>query len=62
MNEKETYIVCVTKIYSKEIKVFAEKDPMLLPWKELGIDLGGILYGQAESEVFIDEDGKTGNA
>ena len=25
MNEKETYIVCVTKIYSKEIKVFAEK-------------------------------------
>ena len=24
MNEKETYIVCVTKIYSKEIQVFAE--------------------------------------
>lgn len=23
----------------KKIKVFAEKDPMLLPWKELGIDL-----------------------
>ena len=29
--------------------------------KELGIDLGGILYGQDESEIFIDEDGKTGN-
>ena len=23
----------------KKIKVFAEKDPMLLPWKELGVDL-----------------------
>ena len=26
-------------VNGKKIKVFAEKDPMLLPWKELGIDL-----------------------
>ena len=26
-------------VNGKKIKVFAEKDPMLLPWKELGVDL-----------------------
>lgn len=48
MNEKETYIVCVTRIYSKEIKVFAENHEDAEAIAEELIN--------SEQEVFYEED------